>query len=129
LRYLRRGSTVRVPQRALDEPFPEDAEARIAAFTELVATAIGNAEAHAELTASRARVIAAADEAMRRIERDLHDGAQQRLASVVLKLQTTQDALPAELEELRADFRDATNELVTAADGLRDYARGIHPVV
>ena len=60
---------------------------------------------------------------MRRIERDLHDGAQQRLASVVLKLQTTQDALPAELEELRADFRDATNELVTAADELRDYAR------
>jgi len=111
------------------EPLPEDAEARIAAFTELVATAIANADAHAALTASRARVIAAADEAMRRIERDLHDGAQQRLASVVLKLQTTQDALPAELEELRADFRDATNELVTAADELRDYARGIHPVV
>jgi signal transduction histidine kinase len=111
------------------EPLPEDAEARIAAFTELVATAIANADAHAALTASRARVIAAADEAMRRIERDLHDGAQQRLASVVLKLQTTRDAVPAELEELRTDLRDATNELVTAAEELRDYARGIHPVV
>ena len=111
------------------DPFPEDVEARIAAFTELVATAIANAEAHAELTASRARVIAAADEAMRRIERDLHDGAQQRLASVVLKLQTAQNAIPSQLTGLQHEIDEATDELTTAVDELRDYARGIHPAV
>ena len=94
-----------------------------------MATAIANAEAREELTASRARIIAAADEANRRIERDLHDGAQQRLASVVLRLQKAQSALPVELEELQAEFDDATRELVATAEELRDYARGIHPAV
>jgi signal transduction histidine kinase len=113
----------------LGRALPEPTERRLADFTELVATAIANAEAHAELTASRARVIAAADEAMRRIEHDLHDGAQQRLASVVLKLQTAQSGLPVELEELRSEFGEASDELVVAIDELRDYARGIHPAV
>jgi transcriptional regulator with GAF, ATPase, and Fis domain len=58
------------------EPLPADTEAQVGDFTELVATAIANAESHAELTASRARIVSAADDARRRIERDLHDGAQ-----------------------------------------------------
>jgi GAF domain-containing protein len=62
-----------------EEPLPADSEARLARFTELVATAIANAESQIQLTASRARIVAAADQARRRIERDLHDGAQQRL--------------------------------------------------
>src|SRR6202023_142880 len=64
------------------EPLPPDSEARVADFTDLVATAIANAQAHAELTASRARIVAAADDARRRFERNLHDGAQQRLGSL-----------------------------------------------
>src|SRR5262249_28032996 len=64
------------------EELPPGTEARLAAFTELIATAIANAQAHAELSASRARVVASADETRRRIERDLHDGAQQQFASI-----------------------------------------------
>src|SRR6266851_3738608 len=63
-------------------PFPPDVADRLADFTELVATVIGNAQSRAELAASRARIVAAADEARRRIERDLHDGTQQRLVSL-----------------------------------------------
>jgi GAF domain-containing protein len=67
-----------------DEPLPSGTEARLAGFTELVATAIANAEAQAALTASRARIVAATDATRRRMERDLHDGAQQRLVSLAL---------------------------------------------
>src|SRR6202165_3123231 len=63
-------------------PLPPDTEARVGDFADLVATAIANAEAHAQLTASRARIVAAADDARRRFERDLHDGAQQRAGSL-----------------------------------------------
>ena len=80
--------------RKREEPFPPDTEAQIAEFTELVATAVANAEAHAELTASRARIVATADETRRRIERDLHDGAQQHLVSLALRLRTTAAAIP-----------------------------------
>src|SRR6185295_11215836 len=69
-----------------EAPFPPDTEARIGGFTELVATAVSNAESRAELTASRARIVNAADESRRRIERDLHDGTQQRLVSLGLDL-------------------------------------------
>jgi signal transduction histidine kinase len=61
-----------------EQAFPADTEARLARFTELVATAIANAEAQAALRASRARIVAAADATRQRIERDLYDGAQQR---------------------------------------------------
>ena len=76
-----------------DRPPPET-EARLAGFTELVATAIANAESRAQLMASRARIVAAADGARRRIERDLHDGAQQRLRHSVLRLREAQAAVP-----------------------------------
>ena len=67
------------------EPLPPDTEARVGDFADLVATAIANAATHAELTASRVRIVAAADDARRRSERDLHDGAQQRLVSLGLR--------------------------------------------
>ena len=76
------------------EPLPADTEARLAGFTELAATAIANAEAQAEVAASRARIVAAADQARRRIERDLHDGAQQRLVTLALQLRAAQAAVP-----------------------------------
>jgi GAF domain-containing protein len=87
-----------------DAPLPADTEARLANFAELVATAIANAEARAELTASRARIVAAADETRRRIERDLHDGAQQRLVSLTLQLRAAQASVPPELEELKRSW-------------------------
>src|SRR5439155_1671968 len=79
----------------LEQPLPADTEARLASFTELVATAIANAESRAELKASRARIVAAADETRRRIERDLHDGIPQPLVSLQLPMRAAQAAVPA----------------------------------
>jgi signal transduction histidine kinase len=112
-----------------DQPLPPDTEARLAQFTELVATAIANADSRAELTASRARVVAAADESRRRIERDLHDGAQQRLLSVALALSAAQATLPPELDELRAELSETASGLADALEDLREIARGIHPAI
>jgi signal transduction histidine kinase len=98
-------------------------------FTEIVATAIANAESRAQLTASRARVVAAGDEMRRRLERDLHDGAQQRLVSLSLVLRLAQDGVPAELPVLRADIGRAVKELTEVVDELRETARGIHPAI
>jgi signal transduction histidine kinase len=111
-----------------DEPLPADTEARLAGFTELVATAIADAEAHAALTGSRARIVAAADATRRRIERDLHDGAQQRLVSLALHLRgTVRAAVPPEAGELTARLDAAATELSGVLDGLREIARGLHP--
>jgi signal transduction histidine kinase len=112
-----------------DEPPPPDTEARLVAFTELVGTAIANAQAQAELTASRARIIATADETRRRIERDLHDGAQQRLVSLALQLRVVQLGVPADLPELAAELDRMADGLNAALEELREYARGIHPAV
>jgi GAF domain-containing protein len=84
------------------EPLPADTEARIAGFTELAAIAIANTQARAELAASRARIVRSADQTRRRIERDLHDGVQQRLVSLGLELRAAQAAVPSELPELGA---------------------------
>jgi signal transduction histidine kinase len=112
-----------------EEPLPSDIEARLASFTELVATAVANAHAHAELTASRARIAATADETRRRIERDLHDGAQQRLVSLTLQLRAAQTDVPAELEELSAELDHVAVGLTNAQEELREFARGIHPAI
>jgi signal transduction histidine kinase len=101
----------------------------MAQFIELVATAVANADSRAELTASRARVVAAADETRRRIERDLHDGTQQRLVSLALALRATEAKVPAELEGLRAELSDTAQGLTAAVEDLQEYARGIHPAV
>jgi signal transduction histidine kinase/CHASE3 domain sensor protein len=104
-------------------------ERRLAEFTELVATAIANAESQAELTASRARIVATADETRRRIERDLHDGAQQGLVSLALQLRAAQAEVPPSLPGLRADLDEAAAGLSDVMDGLREIARGIHPAI
>jgi signal transduction histidine kinase len=109
-----------------EEPLPADTEDRLAAFTELVGTAIANAEAQAALTASRARIVAAADTTRRRIERDLHDGAQQRLISLALQLRAMQ-ASPPEAGELTTDLDDVADGLTGVLDELREIARGLHP--
>jgi signal transduction histidine kinase len=112
-----------------EEPFPPATEAQIARFTELVATAVANAEAHAELTASRARIVATADGTRRRIERDLHDGAQQRLVSLALRLRTAAAAIPPDLDQVHQELAGVEAELDEALDELRELSRGIHPAI
>jgi signal transduction histidine kinase len=111
------------------EPLPPDAERRVGEFTELVATAIANAEAHAALTASRARIVTAADDARRRLERDLHDGAQQRLVSLAVQLRSIEAGVPAELGALKEEISDAVAGLSSASADLQELARGIHPAI
>jgi len=113
----------------VNQPMPADTEARLTSFTELVATAIANAESHAELSASRARIVAAADGARRRIERDLHDGAQQQLVTLGLKLRASALTIPPELEGLHADVGEIAAGLDDVNNALRDLSRGIHPAV
>jgi signal transduction histidine kinase/DNA-binding NarL/FixJ family response regulator len=108
---------------------PEGAEQRLAGFAELAATAITNAEAQAALAASRARIVAAADQTRRRIERDLHDGAQQRLVSLALQLRAAQAAAPPGSEELAGWLEGAIREATGALEELREIARGLHPAL
>jgi signal transduction histidine kinase len=105
---------------------PDGTEARLAGFTELAATAVANSEAQAALTASRARIVATADATRRRIERNLHDGAQQRLVSLALNLRAAQVGAPPRTSE-------QLDQLATGLDGvlddLREIARGLHPAI
>ncbi len=117
---------------ARPEPMPADTEARVSDFADLVATAIGNAETRAELTASRARIVAAADQARRGFERDLHDGAQQRIVSLGLQLRTLQSTVSPDTEELAA-LRDGLTHAVDGLGGLytdlQELSRGLHPAI
>jgi signal transduction histidine kinase len=110
------------------EPPPPDTEERLTDFAELVATAIANAEARGELIASRARIVAAGDEVRRRIERDLHDGAQQRLVALGLRIRSLQASLPldSDLDHQLAAIGDG---LAEASEELRQMSQGIHPAV
>jgi signal transduction histidine kinase len=108
------------------EPLSADTEARLARFTELAATAIANAEAQAEVAASRARIVAAADQTRRRIERDLHDGIQQRLVTQALLLSGIRDRVPA---EIRAEVDEVRDELAVTRRELRDLCQGVHPAI
>jgi signal transduction histidine kinase/putative methionine-R-sulfoxide reductase with GAF domain len=112
-----------------DVPPPADAESRLAGFAGLVGTAVANAEAQQALTASRARLVAAADTTRRRIERDLHDGAQQRLVSVARQLREVQSAVPPEADQLGAELELVAAGLTGVLDELSEIARGIHPAV
>jgi len=112
-----------------DEPFPPDTEARLLDFSELVGTAIANAEGRAEVAASRARVIAATDDALRRIERDLHDGAQQRLVTLSVALRTVEATMPAGSDKQRAELARISEGLIAAVRELQELSRGIHPAV
>ncbi len=110
-------------------PLPAGTEARLAGFTELAATAIANAEAQAALTASRARIVATADATRRRIERNLHDGAQQRLVSLALKLRAVEAAAPPGASELAEQLDHVTIGLDGVLEELREIGRGLHPAI
>jgi signal transduction histidine kinase len=111
------------------ELLPPETETRIGDFADLVATAISNAETRAELTASRARIVAAGDQARRRFERDLHDGAQQRLVSLGLALRAVEAAIPEGQQELRDQLSVVVDGLVGVGTELREISRGIHPAI
>ena len=111
------------------DAMPANAESRLNAFTELVATAIANAQARADLAASRARVVAAADEERRRVVRDLHDGAQQRLVLAVMTLKLARGALDHHGPDAAPLLDEALRHAETATDDLRELAHGILPSV
>jgi signal transduction histidine kinase len=111
------------------EPLPLDTEERIGDFADLVATAIANAATRAELIASRARIVTAADNARRRFERDLHDGAQQRLVTLGLQLRQAEELLPADLDADKARLAEIVSGLVAVSADLREISRGIHPAI
>jgi signal transduction histidine kinase len=112
-----------------EEQLPLDAEERLAKFTELVATSIANVEGKSELAASRRRIVAAADESRRRIERDLHDGTQQRLVSLGLAVRAAEANLPSEREDLRDELSGVVEGLAQAVEDLQEISRGIHPAI
>jgi signal transduction histidine kinase len=109
------------------DAMPPDTEARLAQFTEPAATAIANAESRAELAMSRTRIVTTADATRRRIERDLHDGAQQQLVTLAVELRLAQAALPPGLDDLRQKITHVVLGLDRVMDELREIAHGIHP--
>jgi signal transduction histidine kinase len=110
-----------------EQPLPGDIEARLGSFTELVATAVANVESRAALAASRARIVAAADESRRRIERDLHDGAQQRLVHAVIVLKLALRALSSNESDGGELVAEALRNVERANSELRELAHGILP--
>jgi signal transduction histidine kinase len=115
--------------RSVDDPFPPGSEIRLRSFADLAAQSIANEQAQAELRASRARIVRTADETRERLERNLHDGAQQRLVSVSVVLRLAAAKLPSAPEDARALITGASEELTLALEELRDLARGLHPAV
>ncbi|HWD84703.1 MAG TPA: GAF domain-containing protein [Solirubrobacteraceae bacterium] len=112
-----------------EQPLPPDTEARLASFTDLVATAIANTEARTEVAASRARIVAAADEERRRVVRDLHDGAQQRLVHTVITLKLAHRAWQNREQDLSALLTAALDPAEQATAELRTLAHGILPTI
>ena len=112
-----------------DGPLPDQAEDRLAEFTELLGTAIANTQSRTELSASRARIVAAADETRRRLERDLHDGIQQRLVSLALKARTIETMTPRPADQIQGELSLLADGLGTALDELREISHGIHPAI
>jgi signal transduction histidine kinase len=115
--------------RDADEPFPAGAEVRLRSFADLVAQSIANAHARAEMQASRARIVRAGDEARRKLERNLHDGAQQRFVAASLSLRTGIAKLETAPELAQAMLGAASEELAQGIEELRELARGIHPAI
>ena len=108
------------------QPLSPDTEHQVGDFADLIATAIYNAENRAALKASRARIVAAADQARRRFERDLHDGAQQRIVSLGLQLRALE---AAEQGATREGIDRAVNDLMEVHEHLQELSRGIHPAI
>jgi len=110
-------------------PLPAGAASRLTDFADLVAQALANADAYRKLAASRARIVEAADIERQRLERNLHDGAQQRLVSLALQLRLVKASLRKDPASAEARLAEAEGELEQALDELRELARGIHPAV
>ena len=111
-------------------PLPEGTEARMAEFTDLVGTAIANAQDRADLMASRARIVTAADEARRRIERNLHDGAQQQLVALGMHARMAQESAPTEMVDLQTALSELASGLTSVLNTeLQQISRGIHPAI
>ena len=108
---------------------PKETEERTFEFIELIGTAIANAESRAELAAAHARVVAAGDATRRRIERNLHDGAQQRLVSLALDLQASKEALPPDQKDVRDRLDHTVRGLTGVVEELQEISRGLHPAV
>ena len=108
---------------------PPDAETRLSEFTDLLAIVIANAESRAALGTSRARLVAASDETRRRIERDLHDGAQQQLVSLALEVRKVEASVPQELGTVRAELSHVADGITDLLEDLRTISRGIHPAI
>ena len=109
------------------EPLPADTEARLGAFCELVSLAVASAQAREDLSASRARLVKAGDEQRRKLERNLHDGAQQRLVSLALTIRLARRQLDSNAETAAVSLERAAGELDLALEELRELARGLHP--
>ena len=118
-----------VAWRVTEEPLSEDTERRLGAFASLAGTAIANADARTALAASRKRIVTAADQARRRLERNLHDGAQQRFVSLSLALRLTLSLLESDPAGAAEHLRGAQHELAQGLEELRELARGIHPAI
>jgi signal transduction histidine kinase len=111
------------------EPLPEGLEQQLCDFTDLVAQALANADAYDKLAASRARIVEVGDAERRRLERNLHDGAQQRLVSVALRLSVVGTKLESDPAAARQALAAAQEDLTEGLAELRELARGIHPVI
>jgi PAS domain S-box-containing protein len=108
-------------------PIPTDTEERLARFTELVATAVSNATTRSELIASRIRIVAAGDDARRRIERNLHDGTQQRLVALGLDVETVRESIPADQQDVQSGLNRIRHELEAVLEDVREFSHGLHP--
>ena len=111
------------------ESMPEGSEMQVASFAELISVAVANAASRADLSASRARIVAAADVARQRLARDLHDGAQQRLVTTVIDLQLADACFDDDVDEARELLRSALSHARDGLEDLRALAAGMHPVI
>jgi signal transduction histidine kinase len=112
-----------------EEALPPETERRMQAFAELVALAVASAQAREELEASRLRIVEASDTERRRLERNLHDGAQQRLVAMAVGLRLAQGKLRASPDEAEQVLTTLAAELAEALTELRELAQGIHPAM
>ena len=110
-----------------EEPLPAGTEFRLARFTDLIATAISNTATRSELIASRARIVAAGDEARQRIERNLHDGTQQRLIALGLDIQRVRATIPQDQHDTHLELERVEKALESVLEDLRELSRGLHP--
>jgi signal transduction histidine kinase len=114
---------------ASGEPLPDGLEQRLCDFADLIGQALANADARERLAASRAELVEVSDAERRRLERNLHDGAQQRLISVALRLGMVDAKLDDHPEDTRELLSAAQHDLAQGIEELRELARGLHPVL